>query len=415
MTDFKPKNKLCLKIVLVFVFLTTIFLFYPKAWAGVNGLVIDEFRIDGINAYDEYVVIANYGTNEINLDKYNLVRKTKTGTSYNYLYHFSSGQTIKPKQRIIIGHAKFTGQPDLRYDNSSAYLSADNTIYLLGPTKEIIDKVGYGEVYDFEGLPLPNPEVNVAYKRIDGQDTSNNFNDFEAILEKITLDPNADKILITELMPDPDVGDEWFELYNPTNLIVQLKGLKICDRVGRTHCYIFDDQETINPRQYKAFDEAVTKITLNNDGDWLELQDLDGNILATSGDNYGDAESDASYGLFSFGWAWTQTVTKNGANIFTALADEEKKAKKSKKASSKKAKATKAKTTKDSDQELAEKIDSEVKGIESVNSKGSNQFSRKEVGIFLVVLAVLIPLGYTIWDRKEKLSEIFKQLSRKNH
>lgn len=411
------------KCIIFILSLTAVLLFcYPKQMiASQNGLVIDEFRTRTLSSStDEYIVLANYSLVDINLLNYSLIKKTSSGNNYNLVSKFPT-ISIAPYQKLILGYRDYTGEKDLTYTTSSL-ADTNNGIILFNNFGKIVDSVTYGEINfaEMEGLPLDDPMPGVSYKRINRLDTDNNFLDFIADIYVKPLDINVDKVLITELMPDPDEGDEWFEIYNPTNQSIVLDGLKICDLYGRTHCYKFPDNSMIGPRTYLTIDRSLSKITLNNDGDSLEIKDSEDNVLVSTGDSYEDAEGGASYALFGSEWKWTGTVTKGSQNVFTDIVENETKTKKTKK------KATRKKTTKvtqavkESDSSTEEETlgnNIAVKG-EEMSSRpviADVKISRQIVGIFLIILAFMVIVGYTVWDKKEKLDEIFKRFSRKHN
>ena len=94
--------------------------------ASANGLVIHAFQTSGDSAYDEFVAISNDGTAPIDLTNYSVSRKTKTATTWNTLYKFTS-VSIAPHQMITIAHSKYTGVYDYQY-STSYYLSNDYSI-----------------------------------------------------------------------------------------------------------------------------------------------------------------------------------------------------------------------------------------------------------------------------------------------
>lgn len=400
------------------LFLVMIFSFSGHASASASGLVIDEFKISGDGgSYDEYIVVANNGNEDINLEGYSLKKKTVSGRKYDL---FTFNDFILEKQRkVLISGSGYTGKKDYIYTNS---IAADNTLVIYDKAGTVVDLVGYGEVQEYESKAIPNPEVNDIYKRLNGVDTDNNYNDFILVEPESVVDINADKIIFTEVMPNPDEGEEWFEIYNPTNLVINLFGLKVCDGAGKTHCYNFKDGETLPPYSYVVFEQSKTKITLNNDGDWLELFNDEEMIIADTYQDFGDSDRGNSFAYFSSGWMWTSTPSKALENIFTDILEIEpvKIAKKTvKKASTKKTvvNSIEEDQSEDTGSSLEDKNNNAgVKG-ESAGEKSQNsdkKISQKVVGYGIIGLAVVILLGYTLWENKERISEFYKRFNRKN-
>jgi hypothetical protein len=412
-----------MKKVIYYLSLISIILVFGNAkyaCASPSLLVIDEFRTRTVAATgDEYIVLANYGTSPIGLLNYSLAKKTASGNNYTLISKFPD-VTIQPGQKLILGYKNYSGAKDLVYTTASL-ADSNNSIILFNNSGKIVDSVTYGEVnfIEQEGEPLNDPEAGIPYKRLKGQDTDNNYLDFVADIPPKFLDVNADKLIITELMPNPETDDEWIEVFNPTNQLIRLDNLKLCDLLGRVHCYKFSEGSAIHPHQYLTVDKAISKITLNNDGDVVEIRDYEDSVLSSTGEDYGDAEDGITYALFGSTWTWTGAVTRGGQNIFVDMVENEPRTKKAKKTSTKK-KIVKTVSTESDNENVATDGDTEgdpeVKG-EGINATGGSniKITRKVVGIFLIALAFIVLLGYTVWDKKDRLYEIIKRFSRKNN
>jgi len=392
--------------------------------ASETGLVIDEFKTRSEQKpTEEYIVLKNYGVGEINLMAFSLTKKVASGNNYTLVDEFPN-IVIKPGSRIVIGHRDYQGISDLKYTTGNSLADSNNAIILTDGVGQIIDSVTYGEVafLEKEGEPLNNPQTGIPYLRKNGQDTDNNSLDFEAKIPEKPIDQNGNKVIISELLPDPDDGSEWFELFNPTNQVIKLENLKICDLFGSIHCYSFPAEEVILPFQYKTYDQSLTKITLNNDGDMLELQDYQGNIFSNSGQNYGDAEGGAGFTLFGSQWRWTTTPTKGSQNIFTDIVELEPATTKSKKKASTKKTSTKTKTTTstkggaedDLMSDSEQSTEAKVLG-DDIMTIPDRKISHQTVGLFLVAFSAVNLIGYIMWERKDRINEIYKRLSRKNN
>lgn len=226
--------------------------------------------------------------------------------------------------------------------------------------------------------------------------------------------------MISELLPNPKTGEtEWFELYNGTSKDINLSGLKICDGMGSTHCYYFPENEIIPAGKYKTYQQSVTKITLNDTGDWLELRDLSDNIVTDSGGNYGEADDGLSLSLFGGEFKWTKSPTPGEQNIYTDTIEIEEtvvktaKTPKTKisKASTKKSIVTpeKEETTVSDVSTPKEEKSGEVKGAETQKSE-TKKIGRTEIGWSLLVLAVIILVGYF---GKERIYEIYLKIRKR--
>lgn len=422
------------KIFLFIIVVYAVFNIPQPVFASSSGLVIDEFRTDGLGgARDEYVVVTNYSDLGIDSSQYALTIKTGN-TTYQYLYRFVVGSFIKPKEKIRICHNETIDKTlcNFFYTGTSYEMKESGVLAIIKvistTNKPNIDVVGYGNIdYGASGCwitgceeyPLDSPSNNMLYRRVDGQDTDNSTADFESYLPPAYKDPNVDKIVVSELMPAPSEGKEWFELFNPTNLSVSLSGLKICDAIGSVHCYYFPETEILEPYKYKTYSQDITKITLNNTGDWLELRDGGDNLLADSGGSYGNADSGISLSLFGSDFMWSKTPTPNIQNIFTDIVEEEEVASNSAKSTSKKVKAKlAAKTTmlisgeapvEEESLTSPKIVQTAVKGAKTTSENGNTT-----LGYLLITLAVLLLVGYNLWERRAIARKLYDKISRRD-
>jgi hypothetical protein len=404
------------KLKMIVLGLTAIAVFTPiLTVAAPSTLVIDEFRIYGENSNDEYLVIANYGSMAVNLNGYRLVKRAKSTSDYKLIDNFGD-YTMYPNQRIVVAHQKYTGARDFTFFLGTTSTIADNnSIFLLAPDKSIVDLVGYGDAVYYEGAPAPAPEAGEVYARVNGKDTDNNSTDFVLRKTAEVIDLNADKLLISELLPNPDVGEEWFELYNPTNLPISLENLKICDVLGSKHCYFFEDSDDIAAGSYKIYKQSATKITLNNTGDSLELYDVSDNLLTDTGGDYGEADKGVSFSLFGSEYMWTKAVTPSEQNIFVDIIETEPEDTDSvvKTVKSRKV-ATSSKITTPKVKEIGSEESGEaVKAAETKKVAAATQtvfIDKKTIGWALIGLAILLVVGYTLWYFRDYAKDIYNKI-----
>lgn len=418
-----------LKLKISMLVFTITFICAPVfSFAAPSTLVIGEFRIDGIGGEkDEYVVIANYGEASLDISQYALTLKTGN-TTYAYLYRFLPGRMIQANEKIRICQNVVTGDSscNLFYSGSAPpQMEEDGVLALvdLANKKLNVDVVGYGAAGCWESgcekFPLDTPVRNALYRRINGKDTDASSQDFELLIPRIEIGLNVDKLVISELLPSPASGEEWFELYNPTNLNVSLANLKICDALGARHCYFFDKSDLLTGGSYKIYAQSVTKITLNNTGDWLELYDASDNLLADSGGNYGVADKGISLSLFGSEYKWTTTLTPNAQNVFTDTIEVEAdvaipKAKTSKSKVTTAAKKTVAASTIGAnDTEMVQEAQAQVKAAETQKDPIATLkavIGRKELGYLLIGLAILLVIGYIGWYFRDYAKNIYHKI-----
>jgi len=125
-----------------------------------------------------------------------------------------------------------------------------------------------------------------------------------------------ENIFINEILPAPagaDENNEWIEIFNASDLKIDLSGWKIQDTEGTMTTFVFAEDAKINANDYLILKRPKTKITLNNDSDSLNLIFPDGKIIDTV--NYKNAKTSQSYSKINSFWVWTATLTPGAQNI----------------------------------------------------------------------------------------------------
>lgn len=374
-------------------------------------VVINAFQIAGTKSTDEFVELFNPTESKINLAGWRLSKRTSSGTVYTLLTTFPSIE-IDSGDFVVVAHKDFSGGSDLFYSTSSS-IAEDNTIILYSDGgKTVVDRVGFGKAGDFEGTALANPAAGEIIKRKQNSvDTDNNAADFEKETEPppdVAGPTTSASVFITELMPNPtgsDADGEWVELYNG-GATIDLGGYVLQDKIGLQKKYIVPVGTKIENGKYVIFDSKISSISLNNDGDVVELLSPSGDLLDDSGASYGDAKEGLSYAYDGEGWVWTKTPTPGAQNLITA--DESSQAKKSvtNKKTSKARKSAAAKKAK------APKAKSNVLGASSeddVFGEGEEPLSDSDriLGYILIGVALFGGLGYTVFVNRGKLREVF--------
>lgn len=412
---------LCIKLKALMIVLTiTAFLVPQMILAAPSSLVIDEFQLASkSSAYDEYFRITNVGATSYPLTGLTLRKITSGGTRY-LLVTFD--RDLSPKSSIIVTHAKssFATTSDYTYANTS--FVSNSAIYIYDDKKKsIVDLVAFGNTAEgyLEGSTLANPTAGDVYTRANGVDTDDNTADFEILIVPMIVDPNAARLVISELLPSPATGEEWFELYNPTSVTISLQNLKICDALGAVKCYDFVSSDYISAGSYKIYLQSQSKITLNNTGDWLELYDAGENLLTDSGGDYGDADKGVSLAVFGTQYKWTKTITPGYANVYTdvvevevdATATSKKKSTKSRVVAKNKASASASADSEEESSEIA--TATAVKGAKAEESPIEMvgfKLSKRTLGWVLIGLAILLVLGYTLWYFRDYAKEIYHKI-----
>ncbi len=124
------------------------------------------------------------------------------------------------------------------------------------------------------------------------------------------------RILINEFIPNPsgsDAENEWIELYNDSDIDLNLKDWFLEDASGKK--YIFDD-EKIKQKDYLILSSKDTKISLNNNGETLKIFSPN-KELAFQISYEGTAKEGFSFARFGANdWRWTNILTPGDKNQF---------------------------------------------------------------------------------------------------
>ena len=123
-------------------------------------------------------------------------------------------------------------------------------------------------------------------------------------------------IIFNEILPSPkgsDETEEWIEIFNKNDFQVDLSGWKISDTAGKTTTFVLPAGSKIAGEGFLIFRRPDTKITLNNDGDTLNLIQPNGNILDKV--SFEKAATGRSYNKMENSWSWSDNLTPGAENI----------------------------------------------------------------------------------------------------
>ena len=128
----------------------------------------------------------------------------------------------------------------------------------------------------------------------------------------ITILPkqNIGSIIISEIYPYPNFGDEFIELFNTTNQDIDITGWKLADLAKN-----YTLSGIIPAKSYKLYNQSETKIALNNTSETITLIDNYNQIQSST--SYSKSYKGLSYIPILQTWSWTKTITPNASNIFT--------------------------------------------------------------------------------------------------
>jgi len=130
-------------------------------------------------------------------------------------------------------------------------------------------------------------------------------------------------VRINEVYPRPgtSTNDEFIELINLSDKVVNLNGWSIDDVVGKGSSPFELDGLTLPAKGYLTLYKTQTKITLNDSGDEVHLLMPTGIELDVI--EYNSAPKAQSWSKGVGNWNWTTTPTPNGNNVFTTPEPEE--------------------------------------------------------------------------------------------
>lgn len=397
--------------------------------ASASGVVINSFQISSENgANDEYVELYNSGDSDVDISGWKLTKKSASASATPiYLkYEVPAGILLSPGAKLKIAHPDCASSADIYYSNSAGNIptgiASNNTITLLDKNKQVVDKVGFGTAADFEGTPIAkSPEVGEIYsRRNSGQDTDNNQADFylsysppiETEPEKDSGEKDSDfdvfpeatagaKLRVSEFMINPEGSDtegEWIEIFNAGG-DANISGYAIADRLGSPKKYSFPKGTTIKKGQYLAFYSGQTPISLNNDGDAVEIRTPEGSVISYS-ENSGKGPEGMSFAYDGSKWSWTKHPTPGRANIIEKPSDEEMSGKKS---------------SKNEGEVLALVDESQLPGeLESSEAVAAKKNDRL-MGYGLIALAIIGGISYTLHINKEWIVEHLNKIRDRDH
>jgi hypothetical protein len=301
------------------LFALTILYFIPipvSAQEQIDGLLISQVQVSGVVANDEFIEIHNYSGQPISLLGWSVQYKTSTGTYPLGAKKNLPDFVVPAFGYFLLAHEDYLGSvvTDLTYSTFSLsgaatgatiFLSKSQTSIMQSNDPNIIDQLAYGtaetnsplgssailppsgqslfrtastknNLTDFE-IKLSDPKNSSMQESIPNQETPPEEEpeeeapaDQESNLEEEIEPEFSDKIIISEVMPNPqgtDTGNEWLELYNQAPVAVDLKDWIVDDNsidnsIG-TSAYTLPPT-TIAPTTYLKIAIPTGKFSLNN-------------------------------------------------------------------------------------------------------------------------------------------------------
>lgn len=124
-------------------------------------------------------------------------------------------------------------------------------------------------------------------------------------------------LVLSELLPNAvgsDTGNEFIEIYNPTDRTIDLSLYSVKVGVGGEKTYAFPIGATIAPGEYRTFNDSVMKFTLVNTYSRVVLTAIDGTLLGDSG-LYDSPQEGYSWSFIDGGWHFTNRPTPGSENL----------------------------------------------------------------------------------------------------
>jgi len=198
----------------------------------------------------EYIEISNTGSTEVDINNWRL-------RDYNAFTKDQTGFLLTGQ--IGISETK-------KYDSLNFNLNDDgDIIYLHDNSSNLIDQLNYGKYITPTPTPIPT-ETPIPSNTPIPDPTATPSPTGEPTATPTTY-PKVENLYINEIMPNPDTGSEWLELFNNNDYDINLENYKIKD--DTTH-YRIIGANTISAHSYFIF---MFNNYLNNDGDSLSLYD----------------------------------------------------------------------------------------------------------------------------------------------
>lgn len=193
---------------------------------------------------------------------------------------------------------------------------------LVNPEKPFFTIIG---TYNTQDIPSNQIEITATSSKATPKNLTGTFGTLK-------------QIMITELLPNPETGEEEFiEIFNPNNEEVDISGWQLIDASGRVYvinaldltelAIAADDEPTaviLAPQQYLLLEYPLTHIRLNNSGgEEVQLLDSKDNLIDEVAYD-GSAKPGHVYVLApNSTWFWSEELTPGEPNDISFASDED--------------------------------------------------------------------------------------------
>lgn len=306
-------------VLLTAVFVTFSFFNTTRA-ANQSDILINEIAWMGSvnSANDEWIELFNATELSLNLDGW-VLRSADEKLKINLK------GVIQPGAFYLLERTDDNSVPGIKADliYSGVLVNSGMDLKLYDISGNLIDQANYSA-----GWPSGNNAGKQTMERTSsfGWQTSREDSGTPGLKNSLGLSPIKEApeiesypigVFINEVLPapdGPDETDEWIELYNSNNFIVDLGGWKIKDLEGSTTTYILPENTKVPTGNYLLLKRPEIKITLNDKNDGLNLMWPNGKIVDSM--NYVDAPKNQSYNkIHPSGWEWSPKLSPGSLNI----------------------------------------------------------------------------------------------------
>ncbi len=281
----------------------------------INYILLNELLPDPIgNEHEgEYIELFNNDDTTADISNWELRDENENGQK-NPAGFFVPGNTTIP---ALSYRAFYTGK--------KIYLNNDGDIVYLYDNKQILkDSIAYsGKVVEGESYNRQNDNTwawsTTTTPDKENRITTENNSSADSVEDKVY----PRHIWINEFFPNPkgkDTENEFIEIYNPGPDEIDLSNWQIDDQENKgSHPYTFPENFIIKKGEYLDLPYFQTKISLNNDSDWVRLLWPNGETIDEI--EYSSPPEAESYNKTNNGWHWSTTPTPGEPNIITSTED----------------------------------------------------------------------------------------------
>lgn len=291
--------------------------------AASPSVIIESVEIGSPSAQDEYIVLRNIGATPIDISKWSIQTRTNGSTSVQKK-NFNPETIIQPEARYRIAHAngRFAATANMTYTTLSlvekgGVLGLFNSTSYASTFEEATLVSSYNYNLQAEQKTPTSAETATQPSPPSAPNTKAVTQSPEYIGE-ISRIPKNWPVRLSELLPNPELGDEYIEIENTSGEGVDVSGLWIKDASGASYALGSRGENTVlGAYEFRIWPRSQTRIALNNtDGDIVILSDQS-NQFADEIYYPNDALPGNAYARLGKSWLWTTHPTPSAKNYIS--------------------------------------------------------------------------------------------------